>query len=228
MGGIAGVQAGTKAAGCACRGLWPLIWALSPTRVGWHGGGCELLSRAMVIGCSGVGTRGRSVWRYVARAWGTWLKGWRPGFRGGGVASLVGLLQCAALFCPPMGHFNFHGPETWGGQSVRSGGWRTMRTRVTRRSIPRQGERGGGLGCRVFGWCFNSVLCVKSAPLGPLRVLCRRRERTCSSPSGTALGVLSVSVSDSLSLRPMDRLAFGGGLGGPLSFSALSSSCISN
>ena len=31
--------------------------------------------------------------------------------------------------------FNFHGPETWGGQGVRSGGWRKTRTRVTRRSI---------------------------------------------------------------------------------------------
>ena len=187
------------------------------------------MSRAMVIGCSGVGTLGRSnMRRYMARALGPWPEGWCLGFRGGGAASRGGLLLCADLFCPLLGHINSHGLEAWGGRGVRSGGWRTTRARVTSRSIPRHGGRGGGLGCLVFGRCFIIILCVKSAPLGPLRVLCRRRERTCSPPFGTALGVASVSNSDSSLLMPMDRFAFGGGLRGSLSFSALSSSCISN
>ena len=100
------------------------------------------MPRVTVVGCSGAGTRGCSVWRHVARACGTWLKGWCPDFRGGGVASLVGSLQCADLFCPLMGHFNSHGPEAWGGQGVRSGGWRTMGTRVARKSIPQEGREG--------------------------------------------------------------------------------------
>ena len=149
-------------------------------------GGGGAVPRVAFMRCSGVGARGHPVWGYVARARGTWLKGWGLGSRGGGVASCVGLLQCAVVICPLLGHFNFHGPEAWGGQSVWSGGWRTMRARVARRSIlPRGGKGAVSVVLCSVGVSTSAVRCWQCAGLfsSLVGVLCGL---TRSALSGTA------------------------------------------
>ena len=145
------------------------------------------MPRMAFLWCSGVGARGHPVWGCVVRAWSAWSRGWRLGSRGGGAASCVGLLLCAILFCPLMDLLSLHGAGACGGRSVWSGGWGTMRTGVTRRSIFQPGGSRGGLGCLVFGWCCSSaVRCLHCAGVcfSLVGVLCGL---TRSAISGTAV-----------------------------------------
>ena len=109
------------------------------------------------------------------------------------------------------------------GATFRIGGVAACFGRVSPAAV-RSISLGGGSdsGCSLgavvgSGANWQYVLCEVCATWASLRVLCRRREHTCSAPSDTALGV-AVSVSASSSLTPMDRLAFGWRLGsGPFS-----------